>query len=246
MNAVEQAVCGPSPILMASMLTADFARLGEQCAQLESAGIDGIHWDVMDGMAVPSLSFGPDIVAACRAGCTIPFEAHVMSTRPEQFIDALARAGCESMTVHPDWVQNPRRTLQAIRDAGMVAGVALSPGTPVEFTRWHIDIIGLILVMTVEPGFGGQPHLPRMAEKVVEVADLAHRADHKISVEVDGGIAPETIAPMWQAGARRFVVGSVLWRAESFATAITALRGACTRQTISASGFPADLKQERG
>lgn len=246
MNAVEQPAGGPPPILMASMLTADFARLGEQCAQLESAGIDGIHWDVMDGMAVPSLSFGPDIVAACRAGCTIPFEAHVMSTRPEQFIEALARAGCESMTIHPDWVQNPRRTLQAIRDAGMVAGVALSPGTPVEFARWHIDIIGLILVMTVEPGFGGQPHLPRMADKVVEVADLAHSADHPVSVEVDGGIAPETIAPMWQAGAQHFVVGSALWRAETFGAATMALRGACSQHAISTPGVRLDLKQERG
>ena len=246
MNAPARAQSDAAPVLMASMLTADFAHLGAQCAALETAGLDGIHWDIMDGMAVPSLSFGPDVIAACRPGCALPFEAHVMSTRPEQFIEPLARAGCESMTIHPDWVQNPRRALQAIRDADMIAGVALSPGTPVEYARWHIDIVGLVLVMTVEPGFGGQPHLPAMAEKVAMVAALARRADHKVSVEVDGGIAPDTVAAMWNAGAERFVVGSALWRAETFEAAITALHNACGETPISAPASGLNWNKQRG
>lgn len=215
------------PALMASLLTADFARLGEQCARLEAAGVDGIHWDIMDGVAVPSLSFGPDVVAACRPAVSLPFEAHVMSVRPERFVAALAEAGCESLTIHPDWVRDPRRILQAIRDAGMVAGVALSPGTPVEFAEWHLDMIGLVLVLTVEPGYGGQPHLPAMAGKVARVEELARRAGHPVTVEVDGGIAADTIAAMHRAGARRFVVGSALWRAGSFGAAVADLRAAC-------------------
>ena len=215
------------PGLMASMLTADFAQLGEQCVRLATAGVDGIHWDIMDGVAVPSLSFGPDVVAACRPAVSLPFEAHVMSEHPERFVAALAEAGCASLTIHPDWVRDPRRVLQAIRDAGMVAGVALSPGTPVEFAQWHLDVIGLILVLTVEPGYGGQPHLPAMAGKVAQIAALADRAGHPVTVEVDGGIAGDTIAAMHRAGAQRFVVGSALWRAESFGAAIADLHAAC-------------------
>lgn len=211
---------------MASVLTADLAALGDQCRALQDAGVDGVHWDVMDGVAVPSLSFGPDVIAACRKHVTMPFEAHVMTNAPDRLIERLAESGCESMTIHPDWVQNPRRTLQRIVDSGLSAGVALSPGSPVELARWHIDIIDMVLVMAVEPGFGGQSHIELMTEKIREVAALIRTSGRPIEIEVDGGIGPETIAGAHRAGAEKFVVGSALWRARSFAAAVGNLRDA--------------------
>ena len=213
-------------LIMASVLTANLARLGENCRALEQAGVDGIHWDIMDGHAVPSLSFGPEVVAACRPVVDLPFEVHIMSRTPELYIDALAKIGVTSLTIHPDWIANPRRTLQRIADAGMVPGVALSPGTPVDYATWHLDLIGQILVMTVEPGFGGQPHIPAMRRKVSEVKALGAAQAQPPVIEVDGGIAPDTIAPMIAAGARSCVVGSALWRAPSHAQAVRALHDA--------------------
>lgn len=213
-------------LIMASMLTADLARLGEDCRALERAGVDGIHWDIMDGQAVPSLSFGPEVVEACRPMVDLPFEVHVMSRTPEIYIDALAKVRVTSLTVHPDWIANPRRTLQRIADAGMVPGVALSPGTPVDYATWHLDLIGQILVMTVEPGFGGQSHILAMRRKVAEVHALDAGQGKSPVIEVDGGIAPDTIAPMITAGAGSCVVGSALWSAPSYAQAVRALHDA--------------------
>jgi ribulose-phosphate 3-epimerase len=212
------------PLLMASLLTADLSRLGEECRALAAAGIDGIHWDIMDGVAVPALSFGPDVVLACRKATDLPFEAHVMSRVPEGMIAPLARAGCVSLTIHPDWVEHPRRTLHRIADVGMVPGVALSPGTPVEQAEWHLDVAGLVLVMSVEPGFGGQSHIPSMARKVERISSLLARHGLPAAIEVDGGIDATTIAPMSGAGAGRFVVGSAIWRAPRYADAIAAIR----------------------
>lgn len=214
------------PVLMASLLTADMSRLGEECSTLAAAGIDGIHWDIMDGVAVPALSFGPDVVLACRTATNLPFEAHVMSRVPERMIPPLARAGCVSLTIHPDWVEHPRRILKEIADAGMVPGVALSPGTPVEYAEWHLDIVGLILVMSVEPGFGAQPHIPSMVGKVERISGLLARQTRSVVLELDGGIDATTIGPMTEAGANRFVVGSALWRAPSYADAIAGIKQA--------------------
>ncbi|MCY3879083.1 MAG: ribulose-phosphate 3-epimerase [Rhodobacteraceae bacterium] len=204
---------------MASVLTADFSALGAQCRSLEDAGIDGIHWDVMDGRAVPALSFGPDIIAACRRHVALPFEAHLMTSDPDPLIDQVADAGCDTIMIHPDWIRNPRRTLQTIVDRGLTAGVALSPGTSVDAARWHIDIIGCILIMTVEPGFGGQSNIELINEKIRQVAVLISASDRHVELEVDGGIGPDTIAGAHLAGARKFVVGSALWRSQSFAVA---------------------------
>jgi ribulose-phosphate 3-epimerase len=220
---VQMARSPTRPKIMASVLTADFSALGEQCRELQDAGVDGIHWDLMDGVVVPSLSFGPDVIAACRKHVTMPFEAHVMTSLPDRLIEHLAGSGCESMTIHPDWVQNPRRTLQSIVDSGMSAGVALSPGTSVDHARWYIDIIDLVLVMTVEPGFGGQAHIGLMTEKISEVAALVKTCGRPIEIEVDGGIGPETIEGAFRAGAGKAVIGSALWRARSFAAAVEVL-----------------------
>lgn len=221
--------------IMASMLTADFSMLGDECRALAAAGVDGIHWDVMDGNAVPSVSFGADVIAACRRAVSLPFEVHVMSRQPERLIEALAAAGCEAMVVHPDWLQNPRRVLDMIGAAGMAAGVALSPGTPPAFARWHLDLIDRVVVMTVEPGYGGQRYIPAMAEKVAAVADLVRSASRPLAVEVDGGIAPETVRHARTAGANRFVVGSALWRAPAFDAAVREIRAAAGTDVGSAA-----------
>ena len=213
------------PGIMASMLTADFSALGDQCRALQNAGVDGIHWDLMDGVSVPSLSFGPDVIAACRRHVTLPFEAHVMTDFPDLLIDEIAAAGCESVTIHPEWVRNPRRTLQKIVDKGLSAGVALSPGSPVDLARWHLDLVDLILVMTVEPGYGGQRHIPLMTEKIREIAALTASQDRSVEIEVDGGIGPDNIVGAYLAGAGKFVVGSALWRSRSFAAAVRQLHG---------------------
>lgn len=221
------------PGIMASLLTADMSRLGEECRALSDAGIDGIHWDIMDGVAVPALSFGPDVVLACRTATDVPFEAHAMSRTPEGLIDPLARAGCVSLTIHPDWVEHPRRVLQRIADAGMVPGVALSPGTPVDCAEWHLDIAGLVLVMSVEPGFGGQTHISSMVAKVERLRAMLAQQARPIVIEVDGGIDAVTIAPMQEAGASRFVVGSALWRAPSYAAAVATIRQAQQETALS-------------
>ncbi len=212
--------------IMASVLTADFAALGDQCRRLEMAGVDGIHWDVMDGLAVPSLSFGPDVIAACRRHTAIPFEAHLMTNQPDRLVDQMAQAGCQTVIVHPDWLQNPRRTLQGIQERGLSAGVALSPGSPVDLARWHLDIVDLVLVMTVEPGYGGQQRIALMTDKVREVSLLVERQDRRIEIEVDGGVRPDNIAEVFGAGAGRFVIGSALWEDATFEAAVTSLREA--------------------
>lgn len=231
------------PQIMASLLTADMARLGEECRALEAAGIDGIHWDIMHGVAVPALSFGPDVVHACRKVTELPFEAHVMSRAPDGMIDPLARAGCLSLTIHPDWVPHPRRLLQRIADAGMAPGVALSPDTTVDYAEWHLDIAALVLVMSVEPGFRGQAHLPSMTRKVARVGELLSRHSGRIVLEVDGGIDVASIRPMAEAGATRFVVGSAIWRAPSYADALAAVRGAWG--DASATAAPGDRHDNR-
>ena len=180
----------------------------------------------MDGRAVPSLSFGPDVIAACRRHVTLPFEAHLMTNSPGLLIDQVADAGCDTVLIHPDWVQHPRRTLQKIADKGLSPGVALSPGTPLEAARWHIDIIDSILIMTVEPGFGGQSNIGLMTEKIRDAAALISTLDRPVELEVDGGIGPNTISGAYLAGARKFVVGSALWRSRSFAVARQELHNA--------------------
>jgi len=226
------------PLIMASMLTADMARLGEECRALERAGVDGIHWDIMDGVAVPSLSFGPAVVAACRRETGIPFEAHVMSRRPEIYVDDLAASGCRSVTIHPDWVPDPRRILQRIVDRGMIAGIALSPGTPVGYADWHLDLAGHVLVMTVEPGFGGQNYIPAMARKVEAVRQLARTLDREIMIEADGGIGPETLPAVVLAGADSCVVGSALWRGGDYAAAVARLHAAVAPRSLSTNAGP--------
>ncbi len=197
--------------IVPSVLPADFARLGEECRLLEKAGVDRIQWDVMDGHFVPNLTFGPDVVAACRSACTIPFEAHLMVSDPDLLLSRWVTAGCELVIVHAEAPRHLHRTLGAVREAGARAGVALNPATPLSAVRHVLDLVDLVLVMTVNPGFGGQAYIATMEPKIAETAALVAGADHPIEVEVDGGITATTIGGAARAGATTFCAGSALF-----------------------------------
>lgn len=196
-----------------SVLPADFSRLGEEVAALQAAGVDRIQWDVMDGQFVPNLTFGPDVIAACRAHATVPFEAHLMVLTPDVMAADYVQAGCQRLIVHVEACTHLHRTLANISALGATAGVALNPATPASAIAHVLDLVDLVLVMTVNPGFGGQKYITTMEPKIREVrAMLAAAGRNDVGVEVDGGIGPDTIAGAAAAGANVLVAGSALYR----------------------------------
>ena len=211
--------------IVPSVLPADFARLGEDCVALEKAGVDRIQWDVMDGRFVPNLTFGPDVIAACRPLVSVGFEAHLMCERPEELLPRYVEAGCELIILHPETLLQPHRTYQFIRhELGAKAGIALSPGTPLSFAEHSLDLIDMILVMTVNPGFGGQAYIATMEPKIAGARAMIDASGFDIELEVDGGIGPDTIAGPAAAGATTFISGSALWKYPSFSEGVTDLR----------------------
>ncbi len=210
--------------IVPSVLPADFAYLGRDCQALEEAGVDRIQWDVMDGKFVPNLTFGADTIAACRKVCDVGFEAHLMVERPEELLHTYVDAGCELIIVHPESLQQPHRTYAHIRELGVRAGVALSPGTSLASVEHVMDLLDMILVMTVNPGFGGQSYIATMEPKVAAARAMIDASGFDIELEVDGGIGPETIAGPAAAGADVFISGSALWRYPSFAEGVADLR----------------------
>jgi ribulose-phosphate 3-epimerase len=208
-----------------SVLPADFSRLGDEVAALEEAGVDRIQWDVMDGRFVPNLTFGPDVIKACRAHASVPFEAHLMVEEPDELAGRYVDAGCELLIVHAEATRHLHRTLGHIAELGARAGVALNPATPPSAVEHVLDLVDLVLVMTVNPGFGGQDYLASMEPKVAAVRTLVLEGGHDIDVEVDGGIGPATIQGAASAGANVLVAGSALYRdPEGLAHAVTELR----------------------
>ncbi len=201
----------PRPVAIApSVLPADFSRLGDECIALEKAGVDRIHWDVMDGVFVPNLTFGPDVIASTRSLVDIEFEAHLMVVEPDRLVDRYVDAGCSTILVHAEACTHLHRTLAHIADLGATPAVALNPHTPADVITHVRDLLGLVLVMTVNPGFGGQAYIPAMEAKMAEVAGLLDGYD--CDLEVDGGIGPTTIEAAAAAGANVFVSGSALFR----------------------------------
>lgn len=227
------------PIQIApSVLPADFARLGEEVAALEAAGVDLIQWDVMDGCFVPNLTFGPDVIAAARAHTSLPFEAHLMVVEPDAMAARYVEAGCGRLIVHAEACRHLHRTLAAIGELGATAAVALNPATPASAVAHVLDLVDLVLVMTVNPGFGGQRYLDTMEPKIAEVAallDAAGRRD-QVDIEVDGGIGPDTIGRAAAAGANVLVAGTALYRhRDGLAAAVSELRAMATAATPSPS-----------
>lgn len=210
-----------------SVLPADFSRLGEEVAALEAAGVDRIQWDVMDGQFVPNLTFGPDVIASARRHTSLPFEAHLMVLTPDAMAAAYVKAGCSRLIVHAEACPHLHRTLGNIASLGASASVALNPATPVAAVAHVLDLVDMVLIMTVNPGFGGQRYIATMEPKIRELRSLitARGLTDRVDIEVDGGIGPTTIAPAAAAGANILVAGSALYRdPEGLAHAVADLR----------------------
>jgi ribulose-phosphate 3-epimerase len=199
-------------MIVPSVLPADFSKLGEEAVALEKAGVDRIQWDVMDGQFVPNLTFGPDVIAAARQHVSVPFEAHLMVETPDAMLTEYIDAGCQTLIVHDEACVHLHRTLGAIREAGAAAAVALNPATPADAVAHVLDLVDMVLVMTVNPGFGGQSYIATMEPKVAEIRHMVLAGGHDVDIEVDGGIAPDTIAGAAGAGANVLVAGSALYR----------------------------------
>jgi ribulose-phosphate 3-epimerase len=198
--------------IIPSVLPADFARLGDEVVALEKAGADRIQWDVMDGRFVPNLTFGPDVIAACRPHVALPFEAHLMVEEPDDLLPRYVEAGCRTLIVHAESTRHLHRTLGRVRDLGADAGVALNPATPPEAVAHVLDLCTMVLVMTVNPGFGGQDYIATMEAKISTVQRLIADRGLDCDVEVDGGIGPSTVQGAVAAGANLLVAGSSLYR----------------------------------
>jgi ribulose-phosphate 3-epimerase len=197
-----------------SVLPVDFSRLGDALVELEEAGVDRIQWDVMDGQFVPNLTFGPAIIASARRHTTLPFEAHLMVNTPDQMAADYVEAGCSRLIVHAEACPHLHRTLTHISSLGATAAVAINPATPASAVAHVLDLVDLVLVMTVNPGFGGQKYIATMEPKIREVRTMIELAGlgGVVDLEVDGGIGPSTVVGAASAGANVLVAGSALFR----------------------------------
>lgn len=195
-----------------SVLPADFSRLGDEVVALEKAGVDRVQWDVMDGRFVPNLTFGPDVIAACRPHVTVRFEAHLMVEEPDALMGRYVEAGCGLLLVHAESTRHLHRSLGRVRELGARAGVALNPATPAEAVADVLDLCAMVLVMTVNPGFGGQDYIATMEPKIARIRRMIVDGGHDCDLEVDGGIGPATVQAAARAGANVLVAGSALYR----------------------------------
>jgi len=208
-----------------SILAADFSRLGDEILAVEAAGVELIHIDVMDGHFVPNLSIGPPVVKAIRKVTRLPFDVHLMLAEPSHYISPFLNAGADNITIHVEIEEDIASILARIRSAGASAGISLRPGTRAQALAPFISLVDLILVMTVEPGFGGQEFMVNMLPKIREIRTMIDRSDRPVHLEVDGGIKAETAHLVKAAGARMLVAGSSVFRAsEGIADAVAALR----------------------
>ncbi len=216
------------PLIIApSILAADFGRLASEVSRAEAAGADWIHVDVMDGHFVPNLTVGPDVVRGLRPATQLPLDVHLMVERPDKFAPAFIDAGADRVSIHIESPCNVSATLDAIRATGKSAGLVLNPGTPIKAILPCLDRVKLVLIMTVNPGFGGQPIIESALEKVTELAKLRESRKLDFDIQVDGGVSEKTVARCAAAGANVMVAGVALFRAPDMAQAISAMRRAC-------------------
>ncbi len=211
-------------VIAPSLLAGDFTRLGEEVQAIQRAGADWLHLDVMDGHFVPNISFGPSLVRAMRPLCTLPFDVHLMIAPADPYLAAFAEAGADHISVHAEAGPHLHRSLQAIRALGCKTGVALNPATPVEHAIMVLDMVDLVLVMTVNPGFGGQAFLPAMLPKVAAMRAAIEASGRRVRLQVDGGITHQTARAAIAAGADTLVAGTAVFGQSDYGRAVAGLR----------------------
>ena len=217
-----------APIISPSILAADFSRLAEEVEAVQRAGADWLHVDVMDGHFVPNITIGPEVVRALKPHVSIPMDVHLMIEPVDPHLEAFREAGADHMTVHPEAGPHLDRTLRRIRELGAKAGVAFNPSTPPDTIEWLLDDVDLVLVMSVNPGFGGQSFMPSQLAKITRLRQMIDASGQDIVLEVDGGVTPETGKRCLEAGATALVAGTAVFRggASAYAANIRALREA--------------------
>ncbi len=212
-------------LISPSILSADLTRLGADLQACEAAGADAIHVDVMDGRFVPNITFGPDIVEACKRVTSLPLDVHLMIVEPEKHLKTFANAGADYLTVHYETCPHIHRTLQTIRELGVKPGLTFNPGTPVNPLELLADMVDLVLIMSVNPGFGGQKYIPQAIDKIHQTRAILDAHESNAIVQVDGGITADTIRANYEAGARNFVAGTAVFKhPEGIAGGVRALR----------------------
>ena len=212
-----------------SILSADFTRLGEEIRAVEAAGADWIHADIMDGHFVPNITFGPMVVEAVRRVTRLPIDVHLMISEPERYIADFAKAGADYISVHVETCIHLHRTVQLIRDAGARPGVVLNPATPLEALQWILEYADLVLVMSVNPGFGGQAFIANSIEKIQRLRQMIMEKRLTTLIEIDGGVSDKTIGNIAAAGVDVFVAGSAIFGSRDYAAAIRGLRAKMNR-----------------